>query len=56
MVPARDVRRVVVLDGVRVEQLPRVVCVVPGGLQPNREVVLIVASSDELWIASWGIG
>jgi hypothetical protein len=39
---------VVVLHGVRVEQLAGVVRVVPLGLHPDGEIVLVVALSDEL--------
>jgi hypothetical protein len=51
-VPAGGVRGVVVLDRVRVEQLARVVRVVAGLLQPEREVGVVQPLADELGVSA----
>jgi hypothetical protein len=45
-------RGFVIFDGMCVEELSSVVRVVTGGLKPNRQIVLIVPSGDELWKAA----
>lgn len=45
--------RVIGSDTVRVEQLPRVVGIVTGGLQPNGEEVFVEALSDEFGVSAY---
>ena len=49
---ASSMRLVVVGDFLGVEELADVVCVVASRLQPQRKVVLVEASRDELGVAA----
>ncbi len=50
--PACGERRVVVVGSMEVEQLARVEGAVATRLEPDREIVFIVAFGNELWIAA----
>jgi hypothetical protein len=47
------IRRVVVRDSMSIEELPGVVSVVTGSLQPHRKIIIIETLSYELGIATY---
>ena len=52
-VPPGWVGRVVVVDGVRVEELARVICVVASLLQPQGQVGVVEPLVDKLGVSAW---
>lgn len=51
-IPTGGERLVVVLEGVHVEQLARVIGIVPGFLKPDGEVLVVETLRDEDFIAT----
>lgn len=52
-IPTLDIRAIVVLYRMRIEQFASIVCVVAFSLHPYWQIVIVVSLSDELGIATW---